>query len=447
MRGKSMARVNVEETIAISGLRLPKQVIEYYGDTVLSMASKLIDESRIPEWIDKLFAAEVYYAFYLPIPTLAPAENIDSLRLAVLKVMLEESSFWRVKPQTSLDRITSLVASASFIERIARLLPRSLASQLGDNNAGGGTGYNNVVRRAVEEALARAAKDAKTAKNLASIVYSSLPGSTSELAFEDVLERILLLSRNTDISKVLDKISGVKIPGVKSRTVSRYSRGWIEGVEIGSDVERIHYSMFALPDELFYALLAESRLLLYRKVVESVRGPVYVLMDKSGSMSGTKIDWARAVAVALMIKSIKERRGFYARFFDASPHDLLYVKPTPKPKMIIEAMEHLANVRAGGGTDITRALVAATTDISRRRVKQGTDIVLITDGEDSLSAHVIEELVKGVKARLHTVMIGGDNETLRQVSDSYMKAVRLDEREMLKVVDFVKVREAQHHKS
>ncbi len=419
------------EQLLVSGVRLPRGVVQYIGENVMRLVEKLVEASRIPEWMDKRFAAEVYYAFYVPIPVLS--READSSRLverAVLQAMIDDIGFWRAKPFTSVDRTASMVAAASFIEALARNLPRYASS-----SRPGEGGGSDALRAAVAAAMQEARRDASTAKAIKSLIYSSMPGSSTELAFEEVLEAILDLARRTDISRVLERVQGVRVPSRLRSAEARYARGWIEGVEYGGDLERIHYTMLALPDDAFYAFLAESRLLLYRRVLDMRDGPVYVLMDKSGSMAGDKIDWARAVALALLIRSSKERRPFYARFFDASPHALVRVTPSSKPRDVLNVLRYLGRVRAGGGTDITRALVTATDDIQRGRVRGRADIVLITDGEDRLSGHVLSGLLDAARARLHTVMIEGDNPVLESVSDTYMRAEALDEQEMLKVVE------------
>ncbi len=426
--------IEIRERLVVSGVEVPRQVLRHQGDVILRLVEKLVERSRIPEWIDERLAAEIYYSFYLPIPILKVEEEsrLSPEAIAILQSLIDNYRFWRVKPTTSVDRIASSVAAATFIEKVVRNLP-------GQGIGRGSQGKpSSRLTKIVSSALEEAEANARTAKRIESLVYATIAGSTSEIAFEDVLEAILRLAKNTDVDRVLERVSGIRIPARALVSAREYRRGWSEGVEYGSDLERLHYTMLALPDDVFYLYYAESKLLLYRKILPLYQGPVYVLMDKSGSMSGTKIDWARAVAVALLMKAVRSRRPFYARFFDASPYGLVRVPLNPKPKDIVNVLEYLGTVKAGGGTDITRAIVAATDDISRRKVQGRVDIVLITDGEDQLSPHVIQELIESAKVKLHTVMIGGDNKVLREVSASYMKAESLSEEEMLRVIDFVK---------
>ena len=224
----------------------------------------------------------------------------------------------------------------------------------------------------------------------------------------------------------------------RSRLERRHTKGWIRGLEFGNDVERIHYSQLALPDEIFYAHYSNSKLLLYEKVLEASRGPIYVLLDKSGSMVGSKIDWARAVAVALFKKAVEEGRRFYARFFDSVPYQPIVMKPNAKTRDIVRMLSQLARVKAGGGTDIESAISAAVHDIMRspKGDERISDIILITDGEDRINTDNVKSMLEEVDARLHSVVIQGHNPHLQRVSYRYMTVKRLTEREALTVVEF-----------
>lgn len=421
--------------LLVKAPEIPGVVAEYHGELIVRLVGKLLGGSSLPDWMDPQLAASIYYAFYLPIPILDAevGKGESSLKEAIIRAVVEDAGFWRVKPKTVVDRVTSLVASASLLERVIRSLPKDG----GKSGMGGEAEASDMVRRAVSAALQQAEKDAETAKRIESLISNSMIGNTSELAFEDVLESMLNLARKTDVSRVLEKLEGIKMPALFARKTSRFTKGWIEGVELGGDLERVHPSQLALPDEAFYLLYAESRLLLYRRVFTSYEGPLYVLLDKSGSMSGSKIDWARAVAIALFQAALRERRPFYVRFFDAMPHSLLSIRGRPKPRSVVELLEYLGTVKAGGGTDITRALAAAASDIEGRRVKKASEVVLITDGEDKLSESIVSEILSRARMNLHTVMIGGDNKSLKTVSASYMRVAKLSGGELLRVVDMV----------
>ncbi|BAA80016.2 conserved hypothetical protein [Aeropyrum pernix K1] len=443
----------------IRGVGVIDEVKLYRGQKILSTARKL-NISGIPEIITPELAVDVFYTFYYPVPSLEEEPPLEGgeealFRRRVLESLLMSPNLWRAKPYTTADSLTSVVAAASFVERLARLLSRLQRPQRGrsrdreekegENQGGQGEGEpggefdEEKLREAVEKALESVEKDARAAKNVKQLLSMMGAGDTSVLAFDENIEFILRIARETDVSRVLENVQGIReIMRRRSRRETRSPKGWFDGLEYGSDLERIHYSQLILPDEYFWASFSSSKLLLYRKVLDSSRGPIYVLLDKSGSMVGAKIDWARAVAVALFRRSLAENRRFSARFFDSVTYPAIHLRPRSKPRDFLELVKYLAAVKAGGGTDITAAIKTAADDISRtpRGEQRISDIVLITDGEDRLNIDVVEDSLKRSDARLHTVIIQGHNPYLKRISYRYMSVRRLEGREAVKVVDF-----------
>ena len=180
----------------------------------------------------------------------------------------------------------------------------------------------------------------------------------------------------------------------------------------------------------------ERGLLIYRKIVVEEYGPFYVLLDKSGSMMGMKSVWAKAVALAIAQRAVREGREFFIRFFDSIPYPSLHIPRRAKAKDVVKLLEYLARIRANGGTDITRAIMAAVEDIvSISSKKRPADIILITDGEDRVSVDLIRKGLAKSNASLHTVMIHGNNPDLRALSTRYFVAIKLDKEEALKVLN------------
>ncbi len=432
----------------ISGIGVIDDIRRYRGTRILDIASKLMGQST-PDFVTPELAVDIFYSFLLPIPSVVESleeSGVDEetlFRFNVISALLSNPNMWSIKPYTIADSATSLVASASFIEKLVKLLQRRGGGQRGSSGRGdeksglepGGEVLDEkMVNEAVNKALEQVEKDVKVAKDVKRLLTGLGAGKGSVLAFDESMEEVLRLARETDISRVLEKIEGLRLPAVRAR-YERFNRGWMDGIEVGSDLERLHYSQLALPSIYFLASLADSKLLLYKKVTPVSRGPIYVLMDKSGSMVGTKIDWARAVAVALLRRAITEGRDFYARFFDSIAYPPVHVKPSSKVSDIVRALSYLARVKAGGGTDIARAILSACDDIEKGQRKV-SDIILISDGEDRIPPDLLSRTLKKANARLHTIMIQGHNTYLKQISYRYMTVKKLETKEMLKVIDF-----------
>jgi len=219
------------------------------------------------------------------------------------------------------------------------------------------------------------------------------------------------------------------------KKTTRFSRGELYGYEEGSDIERLVPSELAYPEELFYIKLAESQLLLYQKRIKEVLGPIYLLLDKSGSMDGEKIIWAKAVALALYSRARRENRDFYIRFFDNIPYPLIKVIRNAKSKDIIKMIEYIGKIRGGGGTDISRSIISACEDIKEGHVKGVSEIILLTDGEDKIAETTVRRSLKEANSTLISVMIRGDNADLRRVADQYLVVYKLDHDDLLRVVE------------
>ncbi|NAZ39503.1 MAG: VWA domain-containing protein [Acidilobus sp.] len=420
----------------------------YRGEKILSIAKRIAERGLDPR-LNALLALDVFYTYYLPVPFVESQGESDdedtAFRRAVISAMVRSENVWRAKTYTTADSLTSVVAAASFIERLSRLLPPSEGGQHGresreqEEQGKGPEAGQPSVEEAAQRAAEAAMKDAEMAKKIKMVAERLGAGRGSVFSLESSAELVLKLARETDVARILEKIEGLKLPTAWGRGSTKFSKGWISGLEYGGDFERIHYSQLALPDDLFYADLANGRLLLYQKELPATRGPIYVLLDKSGSMVGSKIDWARAVTVALFKKAIDEGRTFVVRFFDSIPYSMMMVKGSSKPNDVLRVLSYLARVRAGGGTDITRAISAAVEDIGKLKLggrERLSDVVLITDGEDRLSPEVLQRMLKAANARLHSVMIQGHNTFLQQVSYRYLAVRKLERHEALEVVDF-----------
>lgn len=159
------------------------------------------------------------------------------------------------------------------------------------------------------------------------------------------------------------------------------------------------------------------------------------VVHNSGSMEGLKIDWAKAVALALYAKASRSGREFYLRFFDSQPYELIKLSRRADPSRVLEAVRYIARVRGSGGTDISRAIIMATIDIRRRKVPEESDIVLITDGIDRVMEETVRHNLRKADTRLITVMIHGDNQSLRKVSHKYFSVKQLDTTGLLTVVE------------
>lgn len=184
----------------------------------------------------------------------------------------------------------------------------------------------------------------------------------------------------------------------------------------------------------FQRRLVEGRLLGYqlRGQDDRGRGPLIVCLDGSGSMSGDKEIWAKAVALTLLEIARRQRRLFRCIGFSSAETPLLTIDLNPRDhhRVQVERAFDLAEYAPGGGTDFETPLRAAVDGLAETRYRRG-DIVLITDGECQVSPEWLT-WYRAQKARLrfalYSVLIDvGPNamDTVRALSDGVTSVSRL----------------------
>ena len=106
------------------------------------------------------------------------------------------------------------------------------------------------------------------------------------------------------------------------------------------------------------------------------------------------------------------------RCFGGNVHDLWSAK-NPEEAQLLE--QKIATVDSIGNTDISRALNCAIEDCLRENYDTA-DIMIVTDGEDDkLCAATMKEALQRSKIRLHAILMGTTNHSLRACSDVYQE--------------------------
>jgi len=172
----------------------------------------------------------------------------------------------------------------------------------------------------------------------------------------------------------------------RAKKISRESTETAE-IELGNDLSRV------LPQELaglggdpvrrrdFFRRYMEGKLLQYRLDCKHPEGhgPIVICIDESGSMSGSRNMWAKAVALAMLMLAAKEKRAFALIHFGSKSElkvDYYQEPRNTKPSDILRALAFFF----GGGTDFERPLQEAEKILAHSPYRKG-DVIFITDGE------------------------------------------------------------------
>ena len=160
-------------------------------------------------------------------------------------------------------------------------------------------------------------------------------------------------------------------------------------ITLGGELSRV------LPAELMRLADPTGELDLARKLIERQaleyklegteaqdKGPLILAVDASGSMQGTRYEWAMGVALALIEICMKDRRPFMFFAYDHTPGKT-YRFDDPR-SVTLDAVMGMLQEYTGGGTNIAAAINWASGLVQKGDEKwERADLILVSDGDDS----------------------------------------------------------------
>ncbi|HIQ03856.1 MAG TPA: VWA domain-containing protein [Desulfurococcales archaeon] len=464
----SFSGENIKLEGALEDVDYSSSIIEYRAQRLRKTYRKLYGEDVNPS-----IAIDVFYTWYLPQPVVKSRVKPKLVynKIIVSKLMSLED-YDKLKYNTMVDVAASFSYTIVFLKKLIDLLKRELFKAieseseskvrmlrsilnhitLGESSDNTMESLNErlktegiedphnlskVLEQLVPKAHEKARQVAENIRELKSIAGGNAAGTQADvLTMGEFLEEAIKLAESSDVTEILKLVRGLtdKTPVLLKHETVEHKYGIYDGITIGRDISRILPRELALPADVFYKKYVDGELLLRRRISTSEKGPLYVLIDKSSSMAGIKTIWARAIALALFKRARIERREFYLRFFDYVPHELAYVSRKGRAEEVQRLYRAILTVISRGGTCILRAIATACHDIISRRVKNVSTIILITDGRDILCSEEVRRYLKEANAELVSIMVRGENESLRRVSKKYFVARALNTREALEIV-------------
>ena len=434
----------------------------------------LAESEGAPETFRALLK-DFFCAFYKAAPVLAPEEDVEERHRRTnrpfVERLLEDEKTRVARLWTRLDPLSSGLATLAAGRRVLEEIteepepkdssqraqedppPTEQQSGTGEDPPGEGAGTGgpppeegtgdegepteDELRRAIRAAAGEALEEAEN-------LHEALSGwglSPADLSKVPLGERFELARRlrGKDLRRLADLVGRMRhLAAAKRRKKEKERREEVHSVTLGGDPARI------LPAELaaglasrnpsrrldFYRRLAEGQILSHELRAEdpSGRGPVVALIDASGSMSGQKMEWAVAVAVALVEEAAGGRRRGAPRrrasvlFFNSRPVREVDFEPGERDaKKLLD----VATVGASGGTDYRPALTRAVEIVGGSR-HEGADLLLVTDALFRLPEGSVEELAghkRRLGFRLYSVLIGADRRRAEEELGRYSEEV------------------------
>ena len=381
----------------------------------ISRALKKLYGLELPGYMQQL-ALEVFHSLYLLNTELEEVRIRHSPFLKAIAEMTEPiRSSEKLRSLTVGGEMESIEAACTILKPLIERIESSQELKAAIERASlEGAGierdhvdeFRGICKRAIEDAESRELDSSRRAADAVRALSASK--HRHQLSFEDKVDLYRLLKeKKVFAGKLLEAVRSIEdSPGRAGGSIDFAGYGRISSLRELPWVRAVEH---AYPEHVFLKRLAAMDLDVrkFREGHSGRRRRFIVLIDKSGSMGGEKIEWAKAVAVSLLMDSRTDR--VKVLFFDSQPHE-----PIDLSRDFAKALRSILSVEAGGGTSIDAALKKAD------ETAPGYTSILITDGEDRVSYRPRNDLVAS--------MIKGDNEDLREISRKYIRVEELSGR-------------------
>lgn len=375
---------------------------------------------------------EVFARLYADPSKLDPATpNVPAWAPKAHEVIDQLPEFEALRASVAGDPDMAAIATAECLQAIASKLPELLRASGTDRNPNPNPTDAAAVRAALRKGIARAEQrvgDAREAlAGLAPGMEAAPPTHEQADAGRLTLaERLLHDPRLRDTLRRAGRIS--RLARDRRTTRDLHSRQEVVDIERGADLARI------LPASLARLRHPMLRKVALREIVERQapqyrlearetlgRGPIVVLLDRSGSMSGDPELWASATAIALYGAAAREHRPCTVAEFTTSVDQVARIDAkgqgsrlaSHNPSLVTEAwialptlaME-LATRRSCGGTEFGPALRYG---MACGALDDRADLVIVTDGLADADAATLAKLqeAKGRGLRVYALTVNG----------------------------------------
>jgi uncharacterized protein with von Willebrand factor type A (vWA) domain len=198
------------------------------------------------------------------------------------------------------------------------------------------------------------------------------------------------------------------------RTKTDHAPDEIAGVRLGDDLPLVlpsEFSRLADPalEDGFYADYTQQKLIQYeiRSYKKQGQGPIILALDESGSMSGERDTWAKAVTLAFLLIAGRQKRDMTVLHFSGPGNLTIHHFPQGRAttEEIITCMEHFF----GGGTVFDGWMAEALRRVNAAQHNKA-DVICVTDGVAGVSDAVEaqwQQARREREMRAYGVLIGG----------------------------------------
>uniref|UniRef100_A0A6M3LBR2 Putative von Willebrand factor A domain-containing protein n=1 Tax=viral metagenome TaxID=1070528 RepID=A0A6M3LBR2_9ZZZZ len=296
------------------------------------------------------------------------------------------------------------------------------------------------MRRVVRKSLQKANQEVQEVQAMVS-GFGSEPGQPCNLPMESKIRLAQRLKGNPKLKRIADIAGRFQRMALHYQaTKTQHGVDEVVDVECGNDLSRVLSSEYATMNDpdlgvLFLKKYAESKLLQFKLEgkEQEARGPIIVCIDNSGSMAGSREEWAKGFSLGLLTIARKQKREFAIVHFSNKSTIKTFHFPDPKKAGQAELIDALS-LFLGGGTDFMTPMNEAHRIITSSKTMKKADVVFVSDGDCRMEEEN-QKRVKEWKKELGFKVIGvmvETNEKLPFEHDSEIHLWGQDDQAILK---------------
>jgi uncharacterized protein with von Willebrand factor type A (vWA) domain len=392
-------------------------------------------------------AQDCWATYYKAAPELVPEGRVDAdhrVNRPLLERLLADPATDRTRAVTMLDETAAALAALDAVRTLKEQLRRQQQKPEGAaEGPAAGQPSPEDVRRLARMAAAAADRTAEEYARTLSL-WGLQPADLRLVKPKDRLDLARRLTADAGFRRLADLVGRMRnLARARQRHRLNRTADELHGIELGGELGRL------LPSELGSLAHPLRRLDLWRRVLErgalqyrldtrrrEGRGPMVVAVDCSGSMEqldgdGTRLERAKAVAMALVDTARRQRRACAILLFNAQVVYRALLRPGPFHAGWLSQLTELAAVAPSGGTDFHEPLKEAVLLVRSEPAWGSADLVLITDGHCRLTDRQRDEFLEQKQAlglRVCTLLLAGSSpEEVGRWSDRLWQVGRLDD--------------------
>lgn len=406
------------------------KALGFTEEQIKSPPADLTEEERGQRKVAEEAVADFHSAAFEPEPQLA--DNCeDQNRHRYMKQLLESPEYAALHQDTQLDELASELAAGGFAESWVALAQQAEPTDEFSKDL--------QAAKAAKNATSQAASDVQDLRDTQAAIGLGQGAAGTNLntaAMAELFKKV----RNNGMLRHIVALAGRyrRFAQAQQRRKTLHGRDDMVGVVLDGDPGRLLPHELAVIDDPDLGMDVMRRLVErqcqcrdYRGVEGKARGPICVVVDESGSMSGSPIHNAKAIALALAWVARHQKRWCCLVGFSGGTEGTYLALPPGSwnQEKLLEWLIHFY----GGGTTCDVPLVEVPKNWEALGAPKGkTDLIVITDAQVGVPQEVRKSFLAWKAAehvKMYSLVLEYSAGDLAAVSDKVhlIRGLSLDE--------------------